>query len=90
MSVTARYFVGGPWDGDLRAVDEAEVVVYSKETVKTYEMLKIDGVARRVAVLSQVHFIYEWDEIDDAFVCLVAGSKADCERAMERKLGDGE
>lgn len=88
MTATARNFIGGPWNGDIRAVDEDEVLVYSHETIKTIEMLKIDGQPRKVAVLSQVHFVYEFDEIDDSFVCLVAGSKADCERAIERKLGD--
>lgn len=88
MTTTARNFIGGPWNGDLRAVEEDEVIVYSHETVRTFEVLKIDGNARKVAVLSQVHFVYEFDEIDDAFVCLVAGTKADCEAAIARKLGD--
>lgn len=85
-----RQFVNGPWNGDLRAVDESELIVYSHETIKTFETLKIEGIPRKVPVLSQVHFIYELDEIDDVFVCLVAGTKAECEAFMERKLGDSE
>jgi len=88
VTATARNFVNGPWNGDLRAVDESELIVYSQETRRTQERLLIGGVARLVTCYQQVHFVYEWDEIDDAFVCLVAGNNADCERAIERKLGD--
>lgn len=88
MTATARNFIGGPWNGDLRAVDESELIVYSQETRRTQERLLIGGVARMVTCYQQVHFIYELDEIDDVFVCLVAGTKAECESFMERKLGE--
>lgn len=86
----AREFVGGPWNGDLRAVDADDLLIRSHETIRTYETLRIDGQALRIAVFSQVHFIYEYDEIDDAFVCLVAGTKRDCEDAIARKLAEDE
>ena len=80
----------GPWNGDLRAVDESELIIYSHETQRTQERLLIDGVSRMVTCYQQVHFIYELDEIEDAFVCLVAGTKAQCEAFMERKMGESE
>lgn len=83
----AREFINGPWHNTMRAVTEQDQYVSSCETIRHKETLIIDGIPREIAVFSQVHFIYELDT-DGDMVCLVAGTRDDCEMAIARKLAE--
>jgi len=83
----AREFVGGPWHGDTGCLAEHDRYIRGSGHVRSMVDLDIGGASVQVPVFSQVHFIYELDS-DGDMVCLVAGTRDDCEMAIARKLAD--
>jgi len=83
----ARNFVGGPWDGHIDALLEHDQYLRATDLVFSKVLLNIGGQPKTIDVASPIHFIYELDS-DGDMVCLVAGTRLECETAMARKLAE--